>query len=250
MRMAPMVAVILALSFATAPADAQRRPTADRPVRGWGGLAFAGAIPVGDYGDQVDGAFGLDGHLLYRPDPDGLFAARFDTGWFLHGWDDREVVLFSPLGGFEEVDVTSTHSAAFFSVGPEISGVVGGVRPYLGGSIGLAYFLTSITADWSQDDARVETRVQYDDIAFAFAGQGGVLIPITSGRYPISLDFGARYQGSTEADFLDDDDVDVIGGFIDLDPVTAGASIWVLRAGVSVGLDRNDRDGDRRGRRR
>ena len=223
----------------SAPLHAQ----AGRDAEGFhAGLSLLGGIPTGDFGDQVDGMFGAGAHLLYRVGDDGNVGVRLDASWLLHGVDDREVVLASPLGGVEEVELTTTHSAVFLGLGPEFSLELAGARPYLGASIGLAYFLTEAVTDWSEDDddVRFMTRIQHDDLALAYAGQTGVLIPITRGDWAVSADFGVRYQRSAEIDFLDDDDIAVELGRIVLDPVTAEASIWVLKAGISIAFGDDD----------
>jgi hypothetical protein len=209
------------------------------PVTGAGphaGVALIGATSTGDFADHVDNAFGLGAHVLYRVGTDGTFGIRLDGSWLLHGLDDTEVELVSPLGGTEEVDLNTSHSMVFLGLGPEISASLGVARPYLGASIGIGYFLTDARADWSEDNLRFLTYVAHEDVVLAYAAQGGVLIPVTSGRWGVSIDVGARYQGSAEAEFVTEENLTVDDGRLVLDPESAEASLWVVRAGVSVAL--------------
>lgn len=241
-RLAPGASIaIVAALILCAPVAAQDEGW---PGRVQTGIAFIGGIPAGDFDTHIDESIGLDAHLLYRVGPAGNVGVRLDAAWLFHGTDDRDADLVSPVGGIAEYDIRNIHSVTFLGIGPEFSATIGGARPYAGASIGIAYFNTTVTADLENevDDIDVDMVIHHDDVALAYAAQAGVLIPVTSGRWRISLDFGGRYQRSQDADFITEDGFEVTpGGLLTFDSVNAGANVWILRAGIAVTINPRDR---------
>ncbi|MBX6365145.1 MAG: outer membrane beta-barrel protein [Gemmatimonadetes bacterium] len=205
------------------------------PPRLEAGIGAMGAAPTGEFGQQIDRAFGLGAFARYRIDAAGRFALRLDASWLNHGWDSKEVMLRSPLGGLQDVDLRSMNNLMFVQLGPEFSVPVGAVRPYVGASAGAAFFLTDVSGERGVRDVSLVTTVEQHDVVFAYGGRAGVRIPISGNARGIALDLGAEYQHSDEAEFLRKGDIVVDdAGTISLHPVRAEADLWIVRLGVSV----------------
>ena len=62
----------------------------ERPAHFFAGGSLGVAQPAGDFADHIENGFGLAGHLLYRPDSNGIFGLRLDVCrecrgvWFDH----------------------------------------------------------------------------------------------------------------------------------------------------------------------
>jgi hypothetical protein len=202
-----------------------------------GGLGMLGAAPGGDFGDLIDGALGFGANARLRLDAQGHVALRVDADWMTYGWDRRDVDLRSPFGGMEPVELRSNNSTSFLVLGPEVSGNLGTVRPYIGATAGFAYFLTAADADQADDGTRFAIQVEQHDLAFAYGAHTGLRIPVRAGKHPIAVDLGLRYQRSNEADFLRKGDLTVDdAGAIHFSPVRSEATLWVFHAGISVPL--------------
>ncbi len=237
------IATVAALSVAST-VHAQTAPEVGETPRFHAGATLLGAVPRNDFGDAIDHAFGLGVNARYALDSAGHFGVRIDGAWLLHGWENRDVDLRSPLGGTQVVELMTTNSMAFAGIGPEFSATVGRFRPYVGASAGMALFHTSVSGERKDKDVQYKLDVQHHNVVFSYAGHAGVTVPLTANPRGISLDLGARYQHSDKADFLRKGDVTVEeAGTISLSPVRANADTWVLFAGLSVPL--SARRGDR-----
>lgn len=238
MRTSTMLAGALGVFLAASPLYGQTFPGAGEAPRLHGGVTVLGAAPRGDFGDQIERAFGLGGHLRYQLDEAGRVAIRLDGSWLGYGWDDQDVALSSPLGGTQLVNLSTSYHLVFVGVGPEVSTWMGGVNPYLGADAGFAYFLTDATADRRTGNVRVDTHLQQDDLVLAYGAHGGFRIPLAAGGRSLSLDLGARYQHSDRAEFVSEGGLRVTeAGTITLNPVQANADVWVFSAGISLPLE-------------
>lgn len=201
------------------------------------GLSALGALPAGHFGDQIDGALGAGANARLRLDSKGHVALRLDGDWMSHGWDHRNVELRSPFGEVLTTELRSINTISFAEVGPELTATAGGVRPYIGATAGVAYFLTTAAGDREDAGTGFLIQVRKHDLAFAYAGQTGLRIPVRAGRRAIAVDLGARYQRSREAELLRKSDLTVDeSGAIRFSPVRAKAELWVFHAGISVPL--------------
>jgi hypothetical protein len=231
MTMYTMVTATLAGFLIASTARAQTRPRFEA------GIDLLGALPGGSFGDQIDGALGIGANARLRLDPEGYVALRADADWMGYGWDDPDVELRSPFGDVRSTRLSSINAISFLELGPELSTSVLGVRPYLGATAGVAYFLTTAEADRDDAGSGFTLAVRKHDLALAYGGQAGMRIPLGTGRRAISLDLGARFQRSREAEFLRKGDLTVDeSGAIHFAPVRSAASLWIFRAGVSVPL--------------
>src|SRR6266571_2850091 len=76
-----------------------------------------------------------------------------------------------------------------------------------------------------------------EDRPLALAGGGGLLIDLSRGRHPVSLDLGASYVRNGQVSYLREGSiVENPDGSFTLQPVRSDANLVVLQAGVSIGL--------------
>jgi opacity protein-like surface antigen len=106
------------------------------------------------------------------------------------------------------------------------------------GSVGFAYFATTSSVEGSNNDGDpFASDTNFDDATFAWTAGGGVQIRVAGGGKPVYLDFGARYHGNGEAEYLRKGDItDLPDGTVVLNPQRSDTNLWTIRVGVSVGI--------------
>lgn len=207
------------------------------PVRGE--IVFYGdlALPVGEFRDNVDlgGGGGLAGVWLL--DGHGMLGLRLDGAFVLYGYRS-ERRPFSLTVPEVAVDVRTTNYIVSGGVGPQVYLATGPVRPYVYGTVGVAYFATESTVSgegWDDDDIASSTNLH--DTSLALSGGGGLSIRVANRANPVSLDLGASYQYNGETEYLTSGlpVPSAVGGRRFL-PLLSETNMVVFRVGVTLGM--------------
>jgi hypothetical protein len=239
MRSLVYLGMLGATLAAASPARAQSgaASAARKPPLLTGGGAITYAQPVGDFRDNINGGGGAEGHLLVRLDQSGAVALRLDGGFLVYGNEEKRVRLSNTVGDRIQVDLNTSNNIALFGVGPQFTVPSGPVRPYVNGSVGLAYFFTQSSVEGIDDEDDLFRTTNQDDVTFAYTGGAGVYIPIAVSRSTVSLDFGARYHNNGTPEYLRKGDIrDNPDGSVTLTPVKSRADFVTYHLGVSVGF--------------
>ena len=216
------------------------RGTAQRGSSAPAGEAFGYldlAVPVGAFQGHVDlgGGAGFGGVLLGA---DGLVGLRAEGHFIIYGAESRRVPL-SPTVPFVDVDVQTTNSIFSAGLGPQIYLGRGPIRPYVYGTAGFAYFVTSTSVNGSHGDEPIASTTNFDDFRWAFTGGGGLSIRVRGGENPLSLDLSASYQRNGMTEYLADGAANLRrlgrGNWV-ADPIVSDANLMTYRVGVSVGI--------------
>lgn len=222
--------------FAVAPAlHAQDAPLP--PVRFNVGIQGIVAQPVGEFDDYVNVGFGIGGNFRYNFDRAGVAQLRVDLAYVNYGRETRRI-CFSDTGCLIQLDLTTTNNIVLGQAGLQIGAPSGPVRPYVNGGVGFSYFFTQSTVEGSTNDQNPFAQTtNFDDGTFTWAGGGGLLIPISSGRTPVSLDFGVRYHHNSEVDYVTEDGIDFEPGQpAVITAIRSSAHLITYQIGVSIGL--------------
>jgi hypothetical protein len=213
-------------------APAERKP---RLVTGGGSVMYA--QPVGDFSDNINGGGGAEGHLLLRLNRNGALALRLDGGFLVYGNERKRVRLSNTVGDRIQVDLNTSNNIALLGIGPQITAPSGAVRPYVNGSVGLAYFFTQSSVDGISENEQLFRTTNKDDVTFAYTGGAGIYIPLAVSRSVVSLDIGARYHNNGTPEYLRKGDIqDNPDGSVTLTPVKSRADFVSYHLGVSVGF--------------
>ena len=113
----------------------------------------------------------------------------------------------------------------------------GPVRPYVNGTVGLAYFATESSLNGADGVESEFHNTNLDDLRFSFGGGTGVLIPLAHGRRTlVFLDLGARFINNGRTTYLREGGIeDLPNGDIRLHPIASTANLWTYHIGVSIG---------------
>lgn len=231
-------AAILALPAALAAQDGRyptMRDSITGPLRGYGGAALSGAAPVGVFGDYVRGGIGGAGHLGWNVVPGGAFSIRGDVGIMIYGHEKKRIPF--PTAPRVSLDLTTTNNIVTYSVGPQLMVTTGSVRPYVNGFVGGAYFYTeSALAGTGNNGESFARSENYHDNVLSYGGGGGFLVPVSVGKNPVSIDFGARYVHNGTVHYLREGDIQDDGNTVVMNPTVSPANFVQFTLGVSVGI--------------
>ena len=217
----------------TSGAEAQR----PEEPRGFIGISFVGADPVGDLGVFFDQGFGAQVHGGWAVAADRRFRLRGDLGFLIYGHERLRFCYTVPVGCRIEFDLTTTNTIFFAGIGPEFVLATGAFEPYVYATTGLSYFATMSSLSGAAESADWGQTTNYSDVVMAWKVGGGVWVQVRGGRNPISLDFGVERHQNGIADFLTEGDIlDNPDGSITLFPNRSEANLVTFRIGVSVGL--------------
>ena len=210
-----------------------------RPTGGYAGIAFTYGQPQGEFGEFVDQGFGGSLYYMHRLDRDGVLAIRADGSFLIYGHESYRVPLSSTIGGRILVDVNTTNSIAFLGVGPQLGVPDGTFKPYLNGFVGLSYISTSSSVEGTYSNEPFASTTNFDDATFAYGGGAGLYIPVRRGSSPISIDVGAVYRRSGEAEYLIEGGIeDNPDGTITVFPIRSDTDLLQFHLGVTIGIGR------------
>ena len=211
---------------------------------GWDNLegeAFGYAnliVPVGAFQDHVPlgGGIGFGGVLFLGENR--LAGLRAEGGFVVYGGESIRVP-FSRTVPLVQLDQQTTNSIVSGGLGPQVYLGTGPIRPYLYGTVGFAYFVTSSSVSPVYGDEAIATSTNFDDFQLSLTGGGGLSVEIRGGRNPLSVDLSASYQRNGLTRYLINgaEHLDARrGGGVAARPITSDANLMTYRVGMSVGL--------------
>jgi hypothetical protein len=209
--------------------DFPRRP------RAYVGFNLQLAVPQGEFADFVNTGYGVGANLTFMLDDKGMAGVRLFGSWIEYG-RTTETLAFPGLPGLF-VDLTTSNSIYSFGVGPEFQLSRGAVRPYLHGAIGLSNFVTSTSAEGTDNTEPFARSTNFNDWTVAYQGGGGLMFQVSHGKNPILIDAGVRWQSHGRTRYLREGSLDQDGdGDIMIEPVESKTDLLVITAGVQIGI--------------
>lgn len=229
------LAAWLATFSAPAAAQYERAGASAHPLPR--GMVVGGALrygsPQGEFAQNVNAAFGLNGFLGWQLFDSPLFV-RADLGWSMYGSETRTAPLGTGALSLIAVDITTTNNILHGSIGLQAGAPGNGLRPYVGGSVGFADFFTtsSVRGSMQSSGDAFASSTNLSDGAFATTAFGGFFIPI--GNKGAALDLGARYHWQGEARYLTERDIsfDRAGKAV-LSPRRSRADLLTIHLGLA-----------------
>ena len=195
-------------------------------------------FPVGDFRKHVEMGVGAGfGGVLFLGQS-RLAGLRAEGGFVVYG-GERARVPFSPTVPLVEVDMRTTNSILTGGLGPQFFLGTGPIRPYVYGTVGAAYFVTSTSVSGTHDDEPIAETTNFDDFQLSLTGGGGLSVRIRGGPNALSLDASASYQHNGLTRYMVDGARNlrpVRGGGWVAEPIVGDANLTTYRVGVSVGV--------------
>lgn len=205
-------------------------PVLDVNVQGVYGRA------VGEFADHVRHGGGLNVSAVWPSN--NWVGVRADGGFLVYGSETQEVCFGGGVGCRVRLDLTTTNSIVYGQVGPQLMIPRGPVRPYVNAGVGFSYFGTNSSISGTSNDEDFASTNNFDDVTLAWAAGGGLLIPVSAGRTPVSIDLSARYHANGQVEYLKKGDIvdDPQSDEIRFTPTRSAADLVTFQIGVSVGV--------------
>ncbi len=224
---------VLTSAFALAALVASGAEAQDRSFFGINGVL---ARPVGEFQNFVDWGGGIDLYGVINPSRRGPLGIRIDGSFLVYGHETMRQPLSNTIRRVT-VDVDTDNLIGSLGVGPQLTLGQGALRPYVYGTVGFSYFATVSSAKGTADAGAFASSTNYDDVTAALTAGGGLLLRLSHGKHPVSLDLSAQktYHGETtylrEGSLLDNPD-----GSISFIPIRSEANLLTFRVGVAIGV--------------
>ena len=214
---------VLALNAAAAAQQSTSTPSSSGP-RIAGGVGILGAVPVGEFAKQVEGAGGILGHLDARLGR-GPFRVGGEMGYLEYGHTEREVSLRTLVPDIPDASLHIDTTNALFLMQARLRAqrTQGRWRPYADALVGFTdlFTRTAIRGGVSCSpgflgggsvctyaDAGSTTNAR--DVVVSFGGAGGVTY-LFSRRWP-RLDIAWRYVRGGNARYLTESAIRIDAG--------------------------------------
>jgi opacity protein-like surface antigen len=231
-------ATIISAIFLALPATAlaQQRPgirpiKEQQPARNTFGIQGAMLIPVGEFDSYIGNGYGLTLDYVRDLDPSGAVQLRFEGGFLRYGHERERACLVNCR---INVDITTSNDIAVFGVGPQFRVPRGPIRPYVTGTVGLAYFFTHSSLEGTFDNEDFADTKNFDDKVFSWTAGGGIQVPVRQGPRPISIDVGVRYHGNGNTSYRRKGSItDNPDGSVTINPISSEANFLSARLGVA-----------------
>ena len=177
-----------------------------------GGSIMIGS-PQGEFRNNVDRlGYGLQIQgTLWSPGKARPFTIGLSASYMVYGETNER----RPWPGFPEVtlNVSRTNSLANLHLLMQVSPFNGTVRPYLDGLVGGSYIFTTSEVKSENSSEPIAQSTNFDDFNWSYGWGGGLLIRVAKELGDVSnlyLDLKARYLYGTEAQYLTENDIDIV----------------------------------------
>lgn len=188
--------------------------------------------PKGEFAGNVGHGFGFNLDGLYKLDYKGYLSIRADFGGLEYGRERNDASFFG-ITGRVTLDLETTNSIGWGSIGPQIMIPDGPFRPYANAAIALTDFTTSSSLTDAFGNELASTQ-NASDVSHAWVFGSGVQIPFgTTG----SLNLGARYYYGGRATYLTRGDItDNPDGSVTLHPRNSKTDMVLWQLGFSLAI--------------
>jgi hypothetical protein len=164
------------------------------------------AQPKGEFATELDTeGFGANVAGLFRLDREGILSVRGDLGGMQYGSETLRAPYW-PITGRVALDVETTNSIFWGSIGPQISVPVGPIQPYMNAAIGFMDLVTKTSVRGSDSQYEYASTNNSDDVTSAWIFGGGIYVPLGNDKQ-WKLHAGARYFYGGEATYLKEGDI-------------------------------------------
>ena len=234
-RRLPIAALLTLTAASSLAAQNYREVTDDRDqVKNFAGGNLQLAFPRGEFKQFVGTGYGASGNVTFMLDRSRQVGVQISLSWIEYGRTTETVPLSPTLPGLF-VDLTTANDIFTLGVGPEFHLTRGALRPYVNGFFGLSMFTTTTSAEGTSNTSPFAESENFNDITFAYAAGGGLLLQVSHGSKPIFLDAGLRFQGHGTTRYLREGSIQTTpGGNVILNPIESRTDLLVAHAGVQI----------------
>jgi hypothetical protein len=188
--------------------------------------------PKGAFANNVGHGFGFNLNGLYKLDYKGYLSLRADVGGLQYGRERNDASFFG-ITGRVTLDLETTNSIGWGSIGPQLIIPDGPFRPYANAAIALTDFTTSSTLTDGFGNELASTQ-NASDVSHAWIFGSGVQIPFGNTG---ALNLGARYYYGGRATYLTKGDItDNPDGSVTVNPRNSKTDMVLWQLGFSLAI--------------
>lgn len=205
------------------------------------GINLSLAFPQGEFGEEVDNlGYGLSGEFMFlSPKPISPFGVGLNLGFYTYGNESRREKMWNiPEVGLQ---VDRSNNLVNFHLIFELGLPTGSIRPYVQGLFGGEYLYTKTSVKNESNDEEFAGSTNFDDWAWSYGVGGGFLVflggdPVTE-MGAIYLDIKGRYLFGSEAEYLKEGAVEVIGQNVTYHTSKSKTDMLTIHVGIRAALN-------------
>ena len=196
-------------------------------------------LPQGEFKENVDRlgyGFNIQGTLGSLL-PDVPFSLGLNIGHLVYGEESETRRLWPDVAAY--VDVNRYNTITDFHILFQIDLIKGPFKPYLEGLFGGAYISTSTSVESDYTDEDLASTTNFDDFSWSYGMGGGLMFEIVEGdEYDptVYLDLKMRYIFVSEAEYLKEGSIDIIGNDLYYDVSRSNMDLLTINLGVVISL--------------
>lgn len=226
MRMVVVVAAALTMSSLVA---GVARAGASAEAGGY----FSGSFPTGDWGQVAGFGIGLENSMTVFPDSTKSFGIR-QGGSLIYNFGSNVDVPSANLDANTSLQIETAKTSLWLGIGPAFSKHTGNVRPFLYGTIGVAFNWIDSHLKGSVQGASYDATVGQTSTTFAWtagAGLSKAMPSLPGGR----LELSAEYRSCIDQDYLLPAAVTSSGSNVSWKRTPQNADEIIVRLGILTG---------------
>jgi hypothetical protein len=192
--------------------------------------------PKGEFASNVGHGFGFNLNGQFKIDYKGYLSLRADAGGLQYGRERKDVSFFG-ITGRVDLELETTNSIAWGSIGPQLMIPDGPFRPYANAAVAFTNFSTSSNLN-DQFGQSLASNQNASDASHAWIFGGGFQIPVGATG---AIDLGARYYYGGRATYLTEGDItDNPDGSITINPRSSKTDMVLWQLGFSLAIPRGN----------
>jgi len=224
MRMIVIVAAALAMSGLMAGA-------AHAGASAQAGGHISASFPTGDWGEVAGFGLGLENSATVFPDSTKSFGIRQGAS-LIYNFGRTIDVSSANLGANTSLQIETANTSLWLGVGPEFSKHTSNTRPFLYGTIGVAFNWVDSHLKGNVQGAGYDATVGATSTTFAWTAGAGLSKPMSSGG---RLELSAEYRSCIDQAYLLPGAVSSSGSSVSWDRTQQNADEIIVRIGIVVG---------------
>jgi opacity protein-like surface antigen len=191
---------------------------------------ISASFPTGDWGEVAGFGLGLENSGTIFPDSTKSFGIR-QGGSLLYNFGKTVDVPSANLGANTSLQIETASTSLWLGIGPEFGKHTGNSRPFIYGTIGVAFNWIDSHLKGNVQGAGYDATVGQTSTTFAWTAGAGISKPVSSvpgGR----LELSAEYRSFSDMDYLLPSAVSSSGSNVSWKRTPQNADQIIVRIGI------------------
>lgn len=194
---------------------------------------FSGSFPTGDWGQVAGFGLGLENATTVFPDSTKSFGIR-QGGSLIYSFGSTVDVPSANLDANTSLQIETAKTSLWLGIGPAFSKHTGNMRPFLYGTIGVAFNWIDSHLKGNVQGASYDATVGQTSTTFAWTAGAGIskaMPSLPGGR----LELSAEYRSCIDQDYLLPAAVTSSGSSVSWKRTPQNADEIIVRIGIVAG---------------